>query len=161
MSNATPPINGVRVIIAVLGALVLFSVLSQVLELALVRSSGGETITGMPSYLAVLSRPPLLTAKIVINVFVGLLTGYLAGKIAGTREVTFASIAAAAESCSLAWGYMTGEYAVLPLWFRILSLVTTGPAMLAGAWIRMQARLALEAAPATPATGASAGRGTS
>ena len=81
---------------------------------------------------------------------VGLLTGYLAGKIAGTREVTFAGIAAAAESCSLAWGFMTGEYVVLPLWTRILLLVTTGPAMLAGAWIRMQARLALESAPAAP-----------
>jgi hypothetical protein len=161
MSDASPPINGVRVIIAVLGALVIFSVLSQVLEASLVRATGGDEVTSMASYLAVLSRPSLLAAKIAVNVVVGLLTGYIAGKIAGTREVTFAGIAAAAESCSLAWGYMTGEYAVLPLWFRILSLVVTGPAMLTGAWIRMQARMAMEAAPAPSATGTAAGGGPS
>jgi hypothetical protein len=161
MTDAAPPINGVRVILAVLGALVLFSVLSQVLEFALVRAAGGDQITSMSSYLAVLSRPSLLAAKAVINVFVALLTGYLAGKIAGTREVTFAGIAAAAESCSLAYGFMAGEYVVLPLWIRILLLVTTGPAMLAGAWVRMQARLALESVPAAPVPDANAHGGTS
>jgi uncharacterized membrane protein YeaQ/YmgE (transglycosylase-associated protein family) len=162
MSDAQP-INAVRVIIAVLGALVLFSVLSQVLEASLVRAVGGVSVTSLDSYFAVLTRPPMLAAKAAINVIVGLLTGYLAGKIAGTREVTFAGIAAAAESCSLAWGFMTGEYVVLPLWTRILLLVTTGPAMLAGAWIRMQARLALESVPAAPpasGTGSNAGRET-
>jgi hypothetical protein len=34
---------------------------------------------------------------------------------------------------------------VLPLWFRGLVLLTTGPAMMAGAWIRGQARLATDA----------------
>jgi uncharacterized membrane protein YeaQ/YmgE (transglycosylase-associated protein family) len=157
MSDA-PPINGVRVITAVLGALVLFSVLSQVLEASLVRAVGGESMTSLDAYFAVLTRPPMLIAKAAINVVVGLLTGYLAGRIAGTREVTFAGIAAAAESCSLAWGFMTGEYVVLPLWTRILLLVTAGPAMVAGAWVRMQARLAMESTPEPPpAAGPTAG----
>ena len=40
----------------------------------------------------------MLAAKAAINVMVALLAGYMAGKIAGTREVTFAGIAAAAET---------------------------------------------------------------
>ena len=75
-----------------------------------------------------------------------------------------AGIAAAAVSVHARLGLvMTGEYAALPLWTRLLLLVTTGPAMLAGAWIRMQARLALESVPAAPpasGTGSNAGRET-
>ena len=33
---------------------------------------------------------------------------------------------------------------MLPLWIRVLLVVITGPAMIAGAWVRMQARLALK-----------------
>lgn len=159
MSDAQP-VNVVRVILAVLGALVLFSVLSQVLEATLVRAVGGEQVTNMTEYLAVLNRPPLLVAKTVANIFVALLAGYMCGKIAGEREVTFAGIAAAAESASLAWGFMAGEYAALPLWMRILLLATTGPAMLAGAWVRMQARLALESVPASTSGVSPKGGGT-
>jgi len=162
MSDPAPPINAVRVITAVLGALVLFSVLSQVLEYTLVRTVGGESVSSMAAYFAVLNRPPVLAAKVVINAFVAVLAGYMSGKVAGTREVTFTGIAAAAESCSLAWGFMTGEYVALPIWMRTLLLVTTGPAMLAGAWIRMKARLALESSPVPPAAaaGSSAGSNT-
>ena len=156
MSDATPQISIVRMIVAVLGALALFSVLTQQLEYTLVNAIGGDTVKDADSYMAVLTRPWILAVKLAFNALLGLLAGYMTGKIAGAREVSLAGIAAAAVTLTLAVGLVSGPYAALPLWTRLLLLVTTGPAMLAGAWIRMQARLALESAPATPASGAGA-----
>ena len=137
------PINAVRGITAVLGALVLFSAVTQLLEYTLVSASGGDTVKDMASYLAVLSRPPLLAAKAVGSVMAALLAGYMAARIAQTREMMFAGIAAAAETCSLVYGLTMGEYVALPVWIRAVLVLTTGPAMMAGGWIRMQARLAM------------------
>ena len=137
------PLNLARGITAVLGALVLFSAATQILEYTLVSALGGDTVKDMASYLAVLSRPAVLAGKAVANLMVALLAGYLCAKIARAHEMMFAGIAAAAETCSLVYGFTMGEYVVLPLWFRALALLTTGPAMMTGAWIRMQARLAM------------------
>jgi hypothetical protein len=142
VSRQGQPINLARGITAVLGALVLFSALSQLLEYTLVSASGGDTVKDMASYLAALNRTPILAIKAVANVMVALLAGYMTARIAQAHEVMFAGIAAAAETCSLVYGFTMGEYAVLPIWIRVLLVVTTGPAMMAGAWIRMQARLA-------------------
>jgi hypothetical protein len=147
------PINAARGITGVLGALVLYSAVTQVLEYTLVSASGGDTVKDMASYLAALNHTPLLAAKAVGSVMTALLAGYMAAKIAHSREVMFAGLAAAAETCSLVYGFTMGEYAVLPLWIRALLVVTTGPAVMAGAWVRMQARLAMAAAPATGPTG--------
>ena len=149
MSDSSEPVTLVRAIIAVLGALVLFSGLSQVLEFMLVRAAAGDAIPSMAAYLAVLNRPALLVAKVVLNVMVAVLTGYMCARIAGGREILFAGLAAAAESCSLAWGFTTGEYTALPVWVRAVIIATAGPGMMAGAWIRMQARLALGGLPST------------
>lgn len=136
------PLDIARGITAILGALVLFSAVTQVLEYTLVSASAGGTVKDMASYIAALNQPSLLAGKAAANLMVALLAGYMAAKIARAREVMFASIAAAAETCSLVYGFSTGEYAALPLWFRALTVLTVGPAMMAGAWIRMQARLA-------------------
>jgi hypothetical protein len=137
-----PPTDIARGITAILGALVLFSAVTQVLEYTLVSASAGGSVKDMASYIATLNQPSLLAGKAAANLMVALLAGYMAAKIARAREVMFASIAAAAETCSLVYGFTMGEYAALPLWFRALTVLTVGPAMLAGAWIRMQARLA-------------------
>lgn len=137
------PINLTRGITAILGALVLFSAVSQLLEYTLVSASAGDSVKDMASYLAALSRTPLLAAKAAGTVMAALLAGYMAAKIAQAREMMFAAIAAAAETCSLVYGFTMGEYVVLPLWIRALLVLTTGPAMMAGAWVRMQARLAM------------------
>jgi hypothetical protein len=142
VTEQAEPINLARGITAILGALVLFSAVSQVLEYTLVSASGGDGVKDMTSYLAALNRPGTLAIKAVANVMVALLSGYMAAKIARAHEMMFAGIAAAAETCSLIYGFTMGEYVVLPLWIRALLVLTTGPAMMAGAWIRMQARLA-------------------
>lgn len=147
MTGSEQPVNVVRALIAILGALVLFSGLSQVLEYTLVRTAGGDSLTSMAAYMAILNRPSMLAIKLAINVAVAVLTGYMCARIAGSREMLFAALTAAAESCTLAWGLTTGEYAVLPLAVRILLVATAGPGILAGAWIRLQARVALAGAP--------------
>jgi hypothetical protein len=136
------PLDIARGITAILGALVLFSAATQVLEYTLVSASAGGTVKDIASYIAALNQPSLLAGKVAANLMVALLAGYMAAKIARAREVMFASIAAAAETCSLVYGFTMGEYAALPLWFRAFTVLTVGPAMMAGAWIRMQARLA-------------------
>ena len=72
------------------------------------------------------------------------LTAWAATRSASEAAETLrkAGIAAAAETCSLVYGFTMGEYVVLPVWIRGLVVLTTWPAMMAGAWVRMQARLA-------------------
>ncbi|HZI79148.1 MAG TPA: hypothetical protein VFD69_06525 [Vicinamibacterales bacterium] len=152
MTGQAEPVDLARGITGILGALVLFSAVSQLLEYTLVSAAGGDAVKDMASYLAALNRPSILAVKAIANVMVALLAGYLAAKIARARELMFAGIAAAAETCSLVYGFTMGEYVVLPFWIRALLVLTTGPAMMAGAWIRMQARLAT----AATATGESA-----
>jgi hypothetical protein len=147
------PVNLTRGITAILGALVLFSAVTQLLEYTLVNASGGDAVKDMASYLAALNHTPLLAGKAVGTIMAALLAGYITAKIAQTREMMFAGIAAAAETCSLIYGFTMGEYAALPLWIRGLLVLTTGPAMVAGGWIRMQARLAMSAPPLTGSTG--------
>jgi hypothetical protein len=147
VTGQAEPINLARGVTAILGALVLFSAVSQVLEYSLVSATGGDGVKDMASYLAALNNPKTLAIKAVTNVMVALLAGYMAAKIARANEVMFAGIAAAAETCSLLYGFTMGEYAVLPVWIRGLLVVTTGPAMMAGAWVRMQARIAAAVAP--------------
>jgi hypothetical protein len=146
MASDGAPIDPVRALTAILGALVLFSAVSQLLEFTLIRAAAGESITTMANYLAVLSRPAILATKVALNIAISILTGYLCARIAGTREMLFAAIAAAAETCTLVYGFTTGEYAALPIGVRALLVATAGPGMMAGAWIRRQARFALEAA---------------
>jgi hypothetical protein len=139
------PPDPIRVIIAVLGALVLYSGLSQVLEYSLVRAAGGDGVTTIDAYLAVLNRLPILATKASFNLVVGVLVGYIAAKVVATRPLTFVAMAAVLETCSLAWGSFAGEYAVLPLWYRLVLLATTGPAFMAGAWVQLQAETMLGA----------------
>ena len=122
----TVPAQGVsagRGITAVLGAVLLFALATRILEQTL--------------------GSPAITA--VLNVAVAFLVGYIGAKIAGAQEVVVLGVAAAIETCMLAYGWMVGAYDALPIWIRTLVVLTTGPGMVAGAWVRMQARLATRA----------------
>jgi hypothetical protein len=112
-----------RGITAVLGAVLLFALASRILEQTL----GNPAITA------------------VLNVAVAFLVGYIGAKIAGAQEVMVLGVAATIETCMLAYGWMVGAYDALPIWIRTLLVLTTGPGMVAGAWVRMQARLAARA----------------
>jgi hypothetical protein len=85
MSVAAPQVGIGRMIVAVLGALALFSLLTQQLEYTLVNAVGGDAVKDTASYMAVLIRPWLLVLKVVLNVLLALLAGYTAARIGGSR----------------------------------------------------------------------------
>ena len=119
----TPPAQDVsagRGITAVLATVLLFALATRILE---------QTLGN-----------PVITA--VLNVAVACLVGYIGAKIAGAQEVMVVGVAATIETCMLAYGWVAGAYDALPIWIRTLLVLTTGPGMVAGAWVRMQARLA-------------------
>ena len=124
------------------------SLLVEVLEFALVNAYAGARIADMGTYLAVRNEPLLLGAKVVYNTLAALLGGYITAKVAVGEEMPHAMIAAAVKTAALVWGFTTDELAGdTPVWMMIALLVTTGPGMLAGAWVRKQAASAEPPAP--------------
>ena len=120
MTTPARDVSAGRGITAVLGAVLLFALATRILEQTL--------------------GSPAITA--VLNVAVAFLVGYIGAKIAGAQEVMVLGVAATIETCMLAYGWMVGAYDAIPIWIRMLLVLTTGPGMVAGAWVRMQARLA-------------------
>ncbi len=120
MTAPAHDVSAGRGITAVLGAVLLFALATRILEQTL--------------------GSPAITA--VLNVAVAFLVGYIGAKIAGAQEVMVLGVAATIETCLLAYGWMVGAYDAIPVWIRTLLVLTTGPGIVAGAWVRMQARLA-------------------
>lgn len=130
----------IRSVLAVMGGIGLISIVVEVLEFALVNAVSGGTITDMQGYFAVRNQPAVLTAKIGYNSLASVLGGYLAARVAGRREMLHGGAAAAIQTAALVWGFTAGEYAgFTPVWMRIVLVLLTGPAMLAGASIRARA----------------------
>ena len=123
MTAPAQDVSAGRGITAVLAAVLLFALATRILEQTL----GNPAITA------------------VLNIAVAVLVGYIGAKIAGAQEVMVLGVAATIETCMLAYGWMVGAYDALPIWIRTLLVLTTGPGMVAGAWVRMQARLAARA----------------
>jgi hypothetical protein len=123
---SAPPkdVSAGRGIVAVAGAVLLFALATRILEQTL----GNPAVTAM------------------LNVAVACLVGYITARFAGAQEVTVVGVAATIETCLLAYGWIVGAYDALPVWIRTLLVLTTGPGMMAGAWIRMQARVTGERA---------------
>lgn len=154
MTKAATPYSPdlIRSIIAVMGGVLLYSVLDQVLETTLVRAMATGPIADEAGYFAVRNQPTALAAKVIFGGLVAVLAGYLSAKIAGAEEIQHGLASAAIQTASMAWGYTVGEYAALtPLWARIALVLTTAPIMIGGAAIRRKARLALDDADAAAA----------
>ncbi|MBI4266283.1 MAG: hypothetical protein HY657_18065 [Acidobacteria bacterium] len=132
--------NLVRSLIAVIGGVALVSLVVEPLEFTLVNAVADASIEDMAGYFAVRNRPGILAAKLVYNSLAAVLGGYMAAKIAGTREMAHASAAALLQTAALIWGFTLSEYAPFtPAWTRVALVVLTGPAMLAGGMIRAKA----------------------
>jgi hypothetical protein len=129
-----------RSIVAVMAGLGSVSILVELLEVALVSAVAGGTVTDMASYFAVKNRPLMLGAQLGYNSIAAVLGGYVAAKVAGTREMLHGGVTALLKTAALAWGFTLGDYAgFTPAWMRIMLVLVTGPAMLAGASIRARA----------------------
>jgi len=124
VSEPAKDVSAGRGIVAVVGAVLLFALATRILEQTL----GNPAVTS------------------ILNVAVACLVGYITARFAGAQEVTVVGVAATIETCLLAYGWIVGAYDALPVWIRTLLVLTTGPGMMAGAWIRMQARVTGERA---------------
>jgi hypothetical protein len=137
--------RGLRSLFAVLLGVGFVSLIVEVLEFAAVNAYAGARIADMGTYLAIRNEPLLLGAKVVYNTLAALLAGYITAKVAAGEEMTHALIAAAVKTAALVWGFTTDELAgTTPAWMMVVLLATTGPGMLAGAWVRAQAARATE-----------------
>ena len=82
----------------------------------------------------------LIIPSIITHVVAAVLAGYLIGRVAGAQEVRHALAAAAVLTAAYLAGVLSDNPALPPMSVRVALLVMTGPAIVAGAWIRAQAR---------------------
>ena len=129
-----------RSIIALLGGIGLFALVTETLEFTLVTAASGGSINDMTAYFAVRNRPVILAAKVLYNTLAAILAGHMTAKIAGRRELLHTVVVAVVQTIALVWGFTAGEYASFtPVWMRVALVLTTGPAMVLGASIRARA----------------------
>jgi hypothetical protein len=132
--------NPIRSFAAVLGGILLISVVAEVLEFTLVSARAGGALTDIQAYFAVRNQPVMLAAKLVYNGLAAVLGGYMIAKVAGSHEMLHAAGGALVQTVALVWGFTAGEYAAFtPVWMRVALVALTGPAMLAGASVRARA----------------------
>jgi hypothetical protein len=140
ISDPKSPIPGSRIVLAVIGGMLLFMVVSELLETTLVNAVADRPVADVTAYFAVRNSSTVLGAKVVYNTLAAILAGYMTAKIAGRHEMRYTGITAALQTASLAWGVTMGEYASFtPIWMRWMLVLTTGPAMLLGAAVRAKA----------------------
>jgi hypothetical protein len=144
--------NPLRSLLAVLVGVGLISVVVEVLEFSLVNAIAGARIADLDTYFAIRNEPRILAAKLVYNTLAAVLGGYMAARIAGREEIQHGMMAAGVQTAALVWGFTLGEFAsYTPVWMRIALVVVTGPAIVAGAWIRGTAMQVGRPGPTDPA----------
>jgi hypothetical protein len=129
-----------RSIVVVLAAMLLLGFIDQTLEQTLVMAMADAPIKDEASYVAVRNRPPMLAILLATHAVAALLTGYVLAKLAGSHEVQHAAAAAALLTLLLVAASMAPNVLVPPVWVRVAMAVMTPPALIAGAYIRGQAR---------------------
>ena len=130
----------VRTILALVVGILLAYGLPWVLERVLVESMAGRSLYTAGDYYAVRNTAGILAARLVMAVFLSVLAGHVAARVAGEDAVRTVAIAAAALSIMLIWEFTGGEFAWgTPIWMRIVLVAITGPAMVLGAYARAMA----------------------
>lgn len=134
-----------RSIAIVVAGLLLLGFIDQTLERTLVMTlAQGVEIKDEAAYLAIRNRPMVLTVTLVTHGLASLLTGYVIGKLAGVREVQHAASTAALFTLAMIFASAAPNVMLPPIWVRMAMLVITPPAMIAGAYVRGQARIIKE-----------------
>lgn len=134
------PFSVARSVVVVLAAMLLLGFIDQTLEQTLVMAMADAPIKDEASYVAVRNRPPMLAILLATHAVAALLTGYVLAKLAGSHEVQHAAAAAALLTLLLVAASMAPNVLVPPVWVRVAMAVMTPPALIAGAYIRGQAR---------------------
>ena len=129
-----------RSVAVVVIGLLLLGFIDQTLEKTLVQTLAQEQIKDETAYLAVRNRPMVLMFTVVSHGFASLLTGYVLGRLAGTREVPHAAATAGLFTIAMIFASATPSVMLPPMWVRLVMLLITPPALVAGAYVRGQAR---------------------
>jgi hypothetical protein len=130
----------IRAIAAVVVGILLAYGLPWVLERVLVESVAGRNLYTAGDYYLVRNTAGLITARIVMAVFLSVLAGHVGARIAKDDMVRTIGISAAALTVMLIGEFTVGEFAWgTPIWMRVALVVITGPAMVLGAYARAAA----------------------
>ena len=134
-----------RSIAVVVAGLLLLGFIDQTLERTLVLTlAQGVEIKDEAAYLAIRNRPMVLAVTLVTHAFASLLTGYVLAKLAGKSEVQHAAATAALFTVAMIGASATPNVMLPPVWVRLVMMLITPPALIAGAYIRGQARVIRE-----------------
>lgn len=134
-------ISVARSIVVVLAATLLLGFIDQTLEQTLIMALADTPVRDEASYVAVRNRPQVLAVLLATHAVAALLTGYVLAKLAGSHEVQHAAATAALVTLLLVAASMAPNVLVPPVWVRVAMGVITPPALIAGAYIRGQARV--------------------
>lgn len=134
-----------RSIAVVVAGLLLLGFIDQTLERTLVMVlAQGVEIKDEAAYLAIRNRPIVLAVTLVTHGLASLLTGYVLAKLAGVREVQHAAATAGLFTVAMIGASASPNVMLPPIWVRMVMLAITPPALIAGAYVRGQARVIRE-----------------
>jgi hypothetical protein len=140
-------INPIRSVVAVIGGVLLLNFMGSTLERTLVSVIAQGAPATEAAYLAVRNRPAVLGVTLVTHALASTLAGYIVAKISGAYEVRHAVAVAVLLSAGYASTLMADAPLLPPVWVRVAMLIITTPALIAGAYVRAEAR-AIQAEPA-------------
>ena len=130
-----------RSVVVVLAAMLLLGFIDQTLERTLVMMLAQAPVQDEAAYLAIRNRPAVLVFTVVTHALASLLTGYVQARLAGSYEVQHAMVTAALAVMLVGFASLTPNIMLPPLWVRVAMVLVTPPALIAGAYVRGQARL--------------------
>lgn len=127
----------IRAILAVVAGILLAYGLPWLLERVLVESTAGRNLYTAGDYYLVRNTAGIIAARLLMAVFLSVLAGHVAARIAKEDMVRTVAISAAALTLMLISEFTIGEFAWgTPIWMRVAIVVITGPAMVLGAYVR-------------------------
>jgi hypothetical protein len=134
-----------RSIAVVVAGLLLLGFIDQTLERTLVMVlAQGVEIKDEAAYLAIRNRPIVLAVTLITHGFASLLTGYVLAKLAAKNEVQHAAATAGLFTVAMIGAATSPNVMLPPIWVRMVMLLITPPALIAGAYVRGQARIIRE-----------------
>jgi len=130
-----------RSVAVVVAGLLLLGFIDQTLERTLVLTMAqGVEIKDEAAYLAIRNRPVVLAVTLITHGLASLLTGYVLAKLAGKNEVQHAAATAGLFTVAMIGASAAPNVMLPPIWVRMVMLLITPPALIAGAYVRGQAR---------------------
>lgn len=127
----------IRAVAAVVVGILLAYGLPWLLERVLVESTAGRNLYTAGDYYMVRNTVGIIAARLLMALFLSILAGHVAARIAREDMVRTVAISAAALTLMLINEFTLGEFAWgTPIWMRIALVVITGPMMVLGAYVR-------------------------